>query len=139
MPEKLAGMRIEPPPSVPRPIGQNRAAIAADVPPDDPPGVLFLFQGLRVTPVSGLSVVPFQPNSGVVVLPMRTAPASRRRATVGASASQAWLASTVREPRNVGQPLVMSKSFTATGTPSSVDTGSRASQRASDPSATPGA
>ena len=89
MPEKLAGMRIEPPPSVPSPIGQKRAAMAADVPPDDPPGVLSLFHGLRVMPVSGLSVEPFQPNSGVVVLPIRTAPASRRRATVGASLSQA--------------------------------------------------
>ena len=43
--------------------------------------------GLRVTPVSGLSVTPFQPNSGVVVLPTSTAPCSRSRATAGASSS----------------------------------------------------
>src|ERR1700722_6171808 len=80
-PEKLAGMRIEPPPSVPKAKGANRAASAAEEPPEDPPGVLALFQGLRVMPVSGLSVEPFQPNSGVVVLPINTAPASRNLAT----------------------------------------------------------
>ena len=35
--------------------------------------------GLRVTPVSGLSVTPFQPNSGVVVLPGSTAPCAAQR------------------------------------------------------------
>jgi hypothetical protein len=38
-PLKLAGMRIEPPPSVPSAKGARRAANAADEPPDDPPGV----------------------------------------------------------------------------------------------------
>jgi hypothetical protein len=42
-------------------------ATAAALPPEEPPGVFFEFQGLRVMPVSGLSVTPFQPNSGVVV------------------------------------------------------------------------
>ena len=36
-------------------------------------------------PVSGPCVMPFQPNSGVVVLQKNTAPASRRRATPGVS------------------------------------------------------
>jgi hypothetical protein len=57
----------------------NAAATAA--PPLLPPGVSAGFHGLRVMPVSGLSVTPFQPNSGVVVLPRKTAPCSRRRAT----------------------------------------------------------
>jgi hypothetical protein len=39
---------------------------------------------LRVTPVSGEMPVPFQPNSGVVVLPMIIVPASMRRWTIGA-------------------------------------------------------
>jgi len=38
-------------------------ATAAAAPPDDPPGVIFVFQGLRVTPVSVLSVVPLIPNA----------------------------------------------------------------------------
>src|SRR5579859_3959436 len=114
-------MRMEPPPSVPSASGQKRAASAADDPPDDPPGVLSLFQGFRVTPVSGESVVPFQPNSGVVVFPIRTAPASRNRATDGASSVQGPFASTVSEPRRVGQSFVSKRSLTATGTPSIAD------------------
>src|SRR5580692_10313569 len=112
-------MRIEPPPSVPSASGANRATSAADDPPDEPPGVFALFQGLRVMPVSGESVEPFQPNSGVVVLPMKTAPASRSRATVGASSVHGPFGSTVNEPRRVAQPFVTSRSLIATGTPSS--------------------
>jgi len=37
---------------------------AATAPPDDPPGVMRVSHGLRVTPVNGLSVTAFQPNSG---------------------------------------------------------------------------
>src|SRR6185295_935735 len=105
-PEKLAGMRIEPPASVPIARGQKPAANAAPAPPLDPPGVLSRSHGLRVTPVSGESVVPFQPNSGVVVLPMSTAPCSRSRATLGASSFHGPFGLTVFEPRSVGQPRV---------------------------------
>src|SRR5579871_2303129 len=128
-------MRMEPPPSVPSDSGQKRATTAALEPPDEPPGVLSLFQGLRVVPVSGESVEPFQPNSGVVVFPIRTAPASRSRATLGASSFQGPAGSTVFEPRRVGQSLVRRRSLTATGTPSSGDSGSPPSQRDSDCSA----
>ena len=64
------------------------AASAAAEPPLDPPGVVSVFQGLRVTPHSGESVTPFQPNSDMVVLPRMTAPCSRARATAGASSNQ---------------------------------------------------
>jgi hypothetical protein len=37
-PQQDAGIRIEPPPSDPVPSGTMPAAIAAAVPPDDPPG-----------------------------------------------------------------------------------------------------
>src|ERR1044072_9406283 len=84
-PENAQGMRIEAPPSVPTAGGLMPEATAAAAPPEDPPGVFAGFQGLRVMPVSGLSVTPFQPNSGVVVLPSSTAPASRSRAVTGAS------------------------------------------------------
>ena len=62
-PVKPHGMRIEPPPSVPTASGPMPEATAAAAPPEEPPGVFALFQGLRVMPVSGLSVTPFQPNS----------------------------------------------------------------------------
>src|SRR3954471_9676047 len=83
-PVKLHGMRIDPPPSVPMASGPIPEASAAAAPPEEPPGVLSGFHGLRVMPVSGLSVTPFQPNSGVVVLPRNRAPFSRSRATAGA-------------------------------------------------------
>ena len=108
-PVKLQGMRIEPPPSVPTASGPMPAATAAAAPPDEPPGVIFGFQGLRVMPVRGLSVTPFQPNSGVVVLPSSTAPCSRRRATAGASSFHGPLGSVVFELRSVGQPLVTNR------------------------------
>ncbi len=88
-PLNAAGMRIEPPPSVPIEIGLVPVATAADAPPLEPPAVFVVSQGLRVTPVSGLSVTPFQPSSGVVVLPTSTALCSRSRATAGASTSHA--------------------------------------------------
>jgi len=60
-------------------------AIAAAAPPLLPPGVFAESHGLRVIPVSGLSVTAFHPNSGVVVFPSKTARCSRKRATAGAS------------------------------------------------------
>src|SRR5262249_29238407 len=109
--------------------GPRPAATAAAVPPDDPPGVLRMSQGLRVSPVSGELVSALQPNSGVQVLPSNTAPASRRRAVAGASTSQGWLRSTVRLPRNVGHPRVRIKSLIEVGTPSSALRGVPARQR----------
>ena len=38
MPVKAAGWRIEPPVSVPVAPGTSRAAIAAELPPEEPPG-----------------------------------------------------------------------------------------------------
>ena len=46
MPQKLAGMRIEPAPSEPIASGPSPAATAAAAPPLDPPAVLARSQGL---------------------------------------------------------------------------------------------
>ena len=137
MPQNDDGMRTEPAPSVPTASGPIPEATAAAAPPEDPPGVIRVFHGLYVTPVSVLSVVPLMPNSGVLVLPSSTAPASRNRATTGASTSHACFGSTVREPRNVGQPLVRIRSLIDTGTPSRMSTGAPFCQRASDACALP--
>mgnify|MGYP006921041939 CR=1 FL=1 len=96
-------MRTDPAPSVPTESGPMPAATAAAVPPEEPPGVLARFQGLRVMPVSGELVSPLQPNSGVVVLPSSTAPASRSLAVTGASAA-ATCALRTREAAVVGTP-----------------------------------
>ena len=55
-PHQAAGMRTEPPMSVPSARGTQPAATAAPEPPEDPPGVRLVSQGLRVIPQSGLSV-----------------------------------------------------------------------------------
>ena len=78
-------MRIEPPPSVPRCSAPMPSTAEATAPADEPPVVMRVSQGLRVMPVSGLSLVAFQPYSGMAVLPRTTAPCSLRRATAGAS------------------------------------------------------
>ena len=74
-------MRIDPPPSPAVTSGTRPAAIAADEPPLDPPGVRSRFHGLRVTPNSGFLVIAVAPNSGALVLPTTMAPAARSRAT----------------------------------------------------------
>ena len=131
-PQNAHGIRIEPPPSVPSASGTIPAASAAELPPLEPPGVMRGSHGLRVTPVSALSVTPFQPSSGVVVLPGSTAPERRSEATTGASSSHGPAGSIAVEPRSVGQPWVTSRSLTPTGTPSSGPAGSPRAQRASD-------
>src|SRR5947207_15409319 len=99
-------MRIEPPPSLPWLNGPTPAAVIDEAPPDDPPGVWPGFHGLRVVPCKGESVSAFQPNSGVVLLPMIGMPAARRRPTTGAS-SAAGVSSVACEPMRVGQPFTV--------------------------------
>src|ERR1700730_17484125 len=67
MPVKAAGPRTEIMTSLPMPIGDMPAAIAADSPPDEPPGVRSRFQGLLVRPVTRLSVSVQAENSGTFV------------------------------------------------------------------------
>src|SRR6266704_1919435 len=74
------GIRIDPPPSLPVQIGIMPTATAAAEPPDEPPGVRSGFQGLRVMPWRYVRVQLVEPNSGEVVSPTSTAPASSRRA-----------------------------------------------------------
>src|SRR5213594_291603 len=85
IPAQDAGIRIEPPPSVPMWSGPRPAAAAAEAPPLEPPGDRSSAQGLRVAPKSKLWVTPSHPNVGVLVLPSMMPPAALRRSTIGAS------------------------------------------------------
>jgi len=93
MPQKLAGWRIEPPVSVPVTAGARRAATAAALPPDEPPGTRLGSQGLRTgagcSKPSGataeFSLAEPMANSSQLSLPRVTAPASARRVTTVAS------------------------------------------------------
>ena len=127
-------MRTEPAPSVPRWMQPRLSAAQAAAPDEEPPGPVPVFQGLRVMPVSGESPTPFQPNSGMVVLPRKTVPASRRRAAAGASSATGSPEASV-VPRRIGQPATAMLSLIVTGTPSSGPVASPFSQRACEASA----
>jgi hypothetical protein len=132
VPVNPAGMRTEPPPSVPTDQVPMPSPTAAAEPPLDPPAVRAGSQGLPVGPYRGESVTPFQPNSGVVVLPSSTDPDSRSRATAGASSVHGPAASSSRLPRSVGQAVVSSRSLIGAGTPSNGLSGRPSRHRRSD-------
>ena len=117
-PQNAAGMRTEPPASVPVAMGTAPPATVAPDPALEPPELRVGSHGLRVTPVRGEMPVPFHPNSGVVVRPTTTTPASSSRATMGeeADAGESVL---VSEPFPAGTPSSSMLSLIAIGTPCS--------------------
>ena len=86
-PLQAAGLRSEPPRSLPSASATMRQASATPAPPLEPPAERAASQALRVTPKTGLNVCEPAPHSGVFVLPSEIAPASRMRATSRESAS----------------------------------------------------
>ena len=130
MPVCAAGPRMEMARSVPRPSGDMPAAIAADSPPEDPPGVRSRFHGLLERPVSRLSLSVEYENSGRFVLASRMPPAAFSRATLVASASGVQLRK-IGEPRWVGTPAVSMESLAVNGTPCSGPSASPARMAAS--------
>jgi hypothetical protein len=116
-PHDAAGMRIDPIPSAPWATGTMPAATAAADPPEDPPDVLAVSQGLRVMP-NGESVAPKTHSSAARVIPTTTAPAARSRATTGWSAG-CGPSGVSGEPLRMGSPATATLSLAATGTPAS--------------------
>ena len=115
-PQNAEGIRMEPAPSEPWCKGPSPAAAAAPAPALDPPVVIAWFHGFRVMPVTGLSPIPFQPNSGVVVLPRKIPPAAASRGTKAASASGTRSAK-MSEPPIVRTPRVNVRSLMEYGMP----------------------
>src|SRR5580693_8877987 len=76
-PHRAAGWRIDPPVSLPSPIGTMPAATAAADPPEEPPGTRSRSWGLRVGPKAEFSVEDPIANSSRLALPTKTAPAAR--------------------------------------------------------------
>src|SRR5215469_9167137 len=76
-PHSLAGMRIDPPPSLACATGTMPLATAAADPPEDPPVDRPGSQGLRAGGKLRGSVVTVVPSSGVFVRPSGTKPAAR--------------------------------------------------------------
>ena len=106
MPLKLAGIRIEPPPSPPVASAHSPATVAAPAPPDEPPDVRSVFHGLRHGSPRRFSFAPSSPNSGVFVFPSITAPAPNTLSTHAASAS-GTLSANASDPPVVRTPFVI--------------------------------
>ena len=83
--QKAAGLRRDPPVSLPSARGTMPQASATAAPPDEPPHVFDGSYGLSVRPNTSLKVCEPAPNSGVFVLPSVTAPAARSRSMISPS------------------------------------------------------
>ena len=85
MPQNAAGWRMEPPVSVPVAAGVSRAATAAALPPEEPPGTWLVSHGLLTAPNAEFSLPEPMANSSQLSLPKLTMPASRSLRTTVAS------------------------------------------------------
>src|SRR6476620_4025043 len=68
-PQHDAGIRIDPPRSLPSASATIPDATAEALPPDEPPADSSVFHGFRVAPKRRFSVTGRRPSSGVLVLP----------------------------------------------------------------------
>src|SRR5688572_6679932 len=103
-PHSAAGCRIDPPVSVPRLAAHNRAATAAALPPELPPGTRLGSHGFRHGLTAERSVELPIANSSMLSLPRITAPAARSFATTvpsygGTQPARIFDAAVVTRPR----------------------------------------
>ena len=104
VPQSAAGIRTDPPVSVPRAIGTRPAATATPEPLLEPPGAWGTrCHGLCGVPWSWLMPTPPNANCTVCVLPSSTMPAADSRRTAAQSAA-ATLSASTRVPAVVAQP-----------------------------------
>src|SRR5664279_4105631 len=105
VPQKAAGIRIEPPVSVPIAIGIIPAATAAPEPPLDPPGTHSRLWGLWTAPKWGLLDVTPYANSWRFVFPTIIAPAPSSLSTTAASKEETKYSNSF-EPPVVRMPFI---------------------------------
>src|SRR4051812_39991570 len=110
-------MRMEPPPSPPVPRLTRPPTTAAALPPDEPPTVRPLRQGLWVTPLSLLTLTLSPPNSLDVVRPTGTAPPCPTSRSTNVEVWSATRSANTSDASVYGQPSTGSSSFTPTGSP----------------------
>ena len=121
-PLKAAGQVIEPSVSVPIAKRVTPAATAAPLPDEEPPGDRLSAYGLRVSPPYALQPDVERSSRRLahslrLALPSTTIPASRSRATIGASSRGGGMSTNASDPAVVARPAVSMLSFTSTGTP----------------------
>src|SRR5699024_36569 len=114
-PQNAAGMRTDPPVSVPSAKSTSPAATAAALPPLDPPAIRRGSAGLGTGPVCGLLLVMPNESSCMLVFPTRCDPAALSRATTGASRPGQCARPGV--PAVVGNPVASMLSLTAKRSP----------------------
>src|SRR2546430_5546842 len=119
IPQQAAGIRTEPPVSVPRAASASPRAIATAEPLDDPPGTRRGSTGFSGVPSHGFTPLADQHSSVRLVLPTIRAPARRAAATTGASRSAGPACSAIAwQPAVVGNPSTSMQSLTASRRPS---------------------
>ena len=117
MPHAAAGIRIDPPVSVPIEPMHMPSTSATAAPPLDPPAERDGSKGFRTGPNADSSLVVPKANSWRLVFPMMIAPACRNRWTTGASAVGRVGGSA--DPDVVGTPATWTRSLIETGIPCS--------------------
>ena len=115
--QHAAGIRSDPPPSEPVAHGTIPDATAAADPPEEPPGVRVVSQGLRVTPFAAVAVHGKIISSGTLVIPIGIAPA--RAQPPDDLAVGRLRGPNERDPRVIDWPATGMSSLIAIGTPAS--------------------
>ena len=119
-PHSAAGMRVEPPVSLPTAISHMPSTTATAPPEVEPPGMRARSAGLPGVPKCGLTPTPENANSVMLVLATITAPAAQRRLTTTASARAGLPSSSSSfDPARVTSPATSNKSLMVTIAPSS--------------------
>jgi hypothetical protein len=117
-PHREAGMRIDPPPSLPRATGHSPVATATPEPVEEPPATWPCRCGFRGIARCGLRPIGDMPYSVMTDEPRMTAPASRSFLTrVASSAAGSRCRNAV--PARTGRPAIAVCSLITVGTPSS--------------------
>ena len=115
--QKLAGLRSEPPRSLPSAIGTIPVASATAAAAAAPPAGLRDVVRIARRAEQGVETSATRPRTrGTLVLPIVIAPAARSRSTISASAS-GTNRSNSRDPKVVRMPFVHVRSLWATGSP----------------------
>ena len=117
-PQQAAGIRTDPPVSVPSAVSASPAATATAEPLDEPPGRRCGSAGFTGIPDQAFVPAADQHSSDRLVLPTICAPDRRAAATTAAS----WAAGRARsaitgQPTVVGSPATSMQSLTASRTP----------------------
>src|SRR5699024_2554243 len=117
IPVAAAGIRIDPPPSVPGATGSIPAATAVAAPPEEPPAGSSGLRGLGAGADRLLSEEHDTANSGIVVLPTNTAPAVLAFWATGSSSVCTGESASSCEPNVVTIPEILVVSLNAIGNP----------------------